>query len=266
MLKTEMRNPNTTHIDKMTTIEMVSVMAKENYRAVQAVEEAREQIALAVDAIAASFAKGGRLFFVGAGTSGRLGVLDASECPPTFGVDPSMVNGIMAGGDKCVIHAGEGNEDSYEDGCRDLTQRGVKAGDAVVGVSVAGGAQYVVGALQTARKCGAVTIALTCNENSAIEKESDITIITDTGAEVIAGSTRLKAGTAHKMVLNMLTTCSMVKTGKVYENMMVNLKPTNVKLKDRVIRIVCEILGCDRGEAVARLEANDWNIRSAVEK
>ena len=264
MLKTEMRNPKTTHIDQMTTLDMVSVIAEENYVAVRAVEAEKENIALAVDAIAASFANGGRLFFIGAGTSGRLGVLDASECPPTFGVEQSMVTGIIAGGPQCMFAAGEGAEDRTDNGAADVVAHGLSKGDVLVGISVAGGAAYVVGAMQKAHELGAVTVALTCNPDTPIEKESDICICTDTGPEVITGSTRMKAGTAHKMVLNILTTCAMVKNGKVYENMMVNLRPMNIKLKDRMVRITADICHCTREEAYAKLEANDWNIRKAA--
>ena len=223
----------------------------------KAVEAEKENIALAVDAIAASFANGGRLFFIGAGTSGRLGVLDASECPPTFGVDRSMVTGIIAGGRECMFAAGEGAEDRADNGAADVVAHGLSRGDVLVGVSVAGGAAYVVGAMQKAHELGAVTVALTCNPDTPIEKESDICICTDTGPEVITGSTRMKAGTAHKMVMNILTTCAMVKNGKVYENMMVNLRPMNIKLKDRMVRITADICHCTKEEAYAKLEANE---------
>ena len=266
MLKTEMINPKTTHIDKMTTSQMVSVMCEENYNAVKAVENASESIAEAIEAIVNSFKNGGRLFFIGAGTSGRLGILDAAECPPTFGVDYGMVNGIIAGGEGCIVRASEAAEDNEENGAADIENNGVKAGDVVVGVSVAGGAAYVVGALKKARSLGAVTVSLSSNQGCKIEQESDISIFTDTGAEVITGSTRLKAGTAHKMVLNMLTTCSMVKMGHVYENMMINLKPSNIKLRKRMIGIVTEICGCSEAEAQELLENNEWSIRKAVEK
>lgn len=265
MLKTEMRNPNTMHIDKMTSLEMAQAMSRENYRAAEAVEEQLPVIAQAIDMVAEAFNNGGRLFFIGCGTSGRLGVLDAVECPPTFGADLNMVQGIIAGGQKRMFAASENEEDLDDKGRLDVAERGVRAGDVVVGVSVAGGAAYVVGGLETARELGAQTIALTCNEDSAIGKVSDLTICTDTGAEVITGSTRLKAGTAHKMVMNMLTTCAMVKTGRVYENMMVNLKPYNIKLRERVINIVCDICGCGREQAVELLNATNWEIRDAAE-
>ena len=266
MLKTEMRNPNTMHFDKMSAAEQVAAMCRENQNAVLAVEKAAPEIAKAVDMVAEAFANGHRLFFIGAGTSGRLGVLDAAECPPTFGVPQDMVQGIIAGGKERMFTAGENAEDKEENGIEDVKNAGISAGDVLVGVSVAGGAAYVVGALNTARALGAKTVALTSNFDTPIEKCADITIITDTGAEVITGSTRLKAGTSHKMVMNMLTTCAMAQTGKVYENMMINLKPSNIKLRGRVVRITREILGGTEEEAIAALEANEWNIRRAVEK
>jgi len=265
MLKTEMRNPKTTHIDTMPTLDMVGVIAEEFYESVRAVEREKEHIAQAVDLIAGSIAAGHRLFFIGAGTSGRLGVLDAAECPPTFGVEPGLVTGIIAGGRQCMFAASENAEDGEEAGRRDIRENGVSAGDVVVGISVAGGAAYVVGALNEAHAIGAGTVALTCNEGSAIAQHSDICICTDTGAEVIAGSTRMKAGTAHKMVLNILTTGAMVKNGKVYENMMINLRPSNIKLRARVVRITREITGLDDENAVRLLEEHNWSIRAAAD-
>ena len=264
MLRTEQRNPKTTHIDKMSTLEMVKVMSEENYVAVKAVEDAAESIAEAVDAITFSMNNGGRLYYIGAGTSGRLGVLDASECPPTFGVPYDLVVGIIAGGYECLVKASEGGEDSYENGILDVKDK-LRAGDVIVGISAAGGAKYVLGALDFAKQNGCVTVAVTSNDDSALAKNADITIFTDTGAEVITGSTRLKAGTAQKLVLNILSTAAMVKTGKVYENLMINLRPTNEKLRRRVISIVREIKDIDENEAIALLDANDWNIRRSVE-
>ena len=263
MLKTEMRNPKSTHIDQMSTIDMVKLMSEENYVAVKAVEDACDDIAKAVDAISASMEQGGRLYYIGAGTSGRLGVLDASECPPTFGVPYDLVTGIIAGGYECLVKAGEGGEDKRESGIYDIESR-VVAGDVVVGISAAGGAAYVVGAIERAKELGCVTVAVTSNDDSALAKTADICIYTDTGAEIITGSTRLKAGTAQKLVLNILTTASMVKTGKVYENLMINLSPTNEKLRRRVISIVKDICEVDEAKAVELLEANGWNIRASV--
>ena len=262
--RTEMRNPASMHMDKMSTEEMARLVITANYDAVRAVENASAEISLAVDAVATAFENGHRLYYIGAGTSGRLGVIDASECPPTFGVPYDMVNGIIAGGKERMFRAGENEEDRYEKGCEAITESGVSAGDVVVGISAAGNAAYVVGAIETAKSLGCVTVGISCNPDTKILRAADIAIFTDTGAEVLTGSTRLKAGTAQKIVLNTLTTCAMAKTGKVYENMMRNLAPSNEKLKRRVIRIVREILSCSEKEAVARLEANDWNIRKAV--
>ena len=264
MLRTEMRNEKSTHIDKMTSLEMVSLMNAENMNSVLAVEKALPEIAKAVDEVSAALASGGKLVYIGAGTSGRLGVIDASECPPTFGVDKSVVQGIIAGGRERMFSAAENAEDIYENGVKDVKDL-LNAGDVLVGVSAAGGAQYVVGALDTARKMGCATVAVTSNADTAITKAAEIAIVCDTGPEVITGSTRLKAGNSQKFVLNMISTCAMIKTGKVYENLMVNLKPSNDKLRGRVIRITSAILDCPEEEAVALLEKNDWNIRKAVE-
>ncbi len=262
--KTEARNPYSMNMDKMSSEEMARLVITANYEAVKAVEDAAESIAKAVDAITNSFENGGRLFYIGAGTSGRLGVLDAAECPPTFGVSYDQVQGIIAGGNERMFRAGENEEDKYEKGCEAITERAVTSKDVVVGISAAGNAAYVVGALESAKALGALTVGISSNPDTKILNVSDIQIFTDTGAEVLTGSTRLKAGTAQKIVLNTLTTCAMTKTGKVYENMMINLSPSNEKLKRRVIRIVQEILSCDDTEAITRLEKNEWNIRKAV--
>lgn len=262
--KTEMRNPLSMHMDTMSTEEMARLVITANYEAVKAVENAAKSIAKAIDEIAKAFDSGHRLIYVGAGTSGRLGVLDASECPPTFGVPYEQVQGIIAGGKERMFRAGENEEDKYEKGSDAVMEVGIAAGDVVVGISAAGNAAFVVGALETAKAMGCVTVGVSSNENTAVLNASDIPIFTDTGAEVLTGSTRLKAGTAQKIVLNTLTTCAMAKTGKVYENMMINLAPSNEKLKRRVIRIVKEILYCDEDKAIKYLEANEWNIRLAV--
>ena len=266
MLKTEMRNPKTTHIDKMDTLSMLKVVNEENMNSVKAVEAELENIAKAVDAITAGFAKGGRLFYIGAGTSGRIGVLDASECPPTYGVPDDMVIGIIAGGDKCLRSASENAEDIGERGVEDLAKYDIMANDVVVGISVAGGAQYVLAALDYAKSKGATTVGLTSNADSALAEQADIAICPDTGAEVITGSSRMKGGNSQKFVLNMLSTCAMLKSGYVYENLMINLKPSNIKLRKRMIGIVQEILVCDELQAEKLLDANDWNIKEAVRK
>lgn len=264
MLSTEMRNEKTKHVDKMSTIEMVQVMNEENLNAVKAVEKCSEEIAKAIDVISLAFAKGGRLFYIGAGTSGRLGVLDSAECPPTFGVSYDKVIGIIAGGEKAMTRAQENVEDDKDAGINDLNKYEICACDVVVGISAAGDARYVVNALKSAKEIGCTTICITSNAHTPITQVSDIAIVTDTGAEVITGSTRLKAGTAQKLVLNMLSTFSMVKSGYVYENLMINLRPTNLKLKKRMISIVCEIKNVDEKTAEDLLENNDWNIKNAV--
>lgn len=264
MLKTEMRNPSTTHIDRMSTAEMVRIIQDENVNAAMSIEKALSSIERAIDDIAERMAKGGRLFYIGCGTSGRLGVLDASECPPTYGVPYDLVIGIIAGGDGALRKAVEGAEDSHEAGYGDISSYNITELDSIVGISVAGGAQYVLGAFAKAREVGALIISLSSNEDTPIERAADIGIITDTGAEVITGSTRMKAGSAHKMVLNMISTAVMVRLGHVYENMMINLRPSNVKLRDRMIRILREITELSYNECEKLLENNEFNLRLAL--
>lgn len=264
MLNTEMRNEKSMHIDKMTTLEMVRLMNQENYNSLKAVENETESIIKAIDAISESIGAGGKLVYIGAGTSGRLGVIDAAECPPTFGIKPDIIKGIIAGGMKCMYSASEDEEDRFENGIRDV-ENVLKKGDVLVGISAAGGAQYVLGAMSKAKETGCVTVSLTSNKGSPVDKAADISICCGTGAEVITGSTRLKAGNSQKFVLNMLSTCSMIKTGNVYENMMINLKPTNQKLRERVINITAEILRCGRDEAAGALEKHGYNIRETIE-
>ena len=265
ILKTEMRNPDTTNIDRMTTAQMLDLIQRENENAVLSVRKALSEIEIACDIIAEKLSRGGRLIYVGAGTSGRLGVLDASECPPTFGVSRDMVIGIIAGGEKCMFQAAEGAEDNYESGIKDLKDKHLTKKDVVVGISAAGNAQYVIGALDFANELGCETIGITSNENTLITKCAKVSIIADTGAEVITGSTRMKAGTAQKIILNMLSTVAMIKLGNVYENMMINLRPTNEKLKRRMIRIVTEIIDVKEEEAENLLEQSEWDIRKAVQ-
>ena len=264
MLKTEMRNPKTTHIDKMSTLEMLKIINEENMNSVKAVERELENIANAVDIITERFAKGGRMFYIGAGTSGRIAIMDAAECPPTYGVDYDKVVGIIAGGEKCLVKAGEGGEDVAEAGVADLAKHKITANDIVVGISVAGGAAYVLAAIDYAKEQGAATVGLTSNADSKLAKIVDVAICPDTGAEVITGSTRMKGGNAQKFVLNMLSTCAMVKSGYVYENLMINLKPSNIKLKKRMIGIVQDIISCDETKAEQLLDENEWSIKKAV--
>lgn len=265
MLQTEQRNPNTMHIDQCETNEILELIQIENINAAKAVGEALPQITKACDAIEAQMRKGGRLIYIGAGSSGRLGVLDAAECPPTYGVSPETVMGILAGGRDCMFRASENAEDGADAGVRDLMAVSVNANDVIVGISAAGNAAYVAAAMRYAKSIGCVTVGLTCNNGSLTDEIADISIVTETGPEVVTGSTRMKAGTAQKMVTNMLSTCVMIRLGMVYENMMINLKPSNEKLRQRVIRITCEILGCSEAGAIQALEENDWNIRAAVE-
>lgn len=264
MLRTEMRNEKSMHIDKMDTIDMVKIMNEENMNSVLAVEKALPQVAIAVDAVSNAIENGGKLIYIGAGTSGRLGIIDAAECPPTFGVDHSLVQGIIAGGKERVFKAGENEEDNYDKGVNDVKDL-LTSKDVLVGVSAAGGAKYILGALAEAKRKGCTTICITSNADTPITKAVDIAIVSDTGAEVITGSTRLKAGNSQKFILNMLSTCAMIKTGKVYENLMINLKPSNEKLRLRVIRITSQILEIPEEAAIPLLEKNDWDIRKAIE-
>lgn len=248
-LKTEGRNPNTMNIDKVSTLEAMRLMNEENKRVPEAIDTQLEQIAQAVDIIAAAIERGGHLIYVGAGTSGRLGVVDASECPPTFGVDHQLVRGIIAGGNGAMFRAVENAEDSEDWGRRAIDEDGVQAGDVVVGISAAGRAPFVLGALKRAREIGATPIGVTCNPDSLFVPLCDVTIAPYVGPEVISGSTRLKAGTAQKLVLNMLSTGAMIKTGKVYSNLMINVKPTNEKLWERATRIIMQIADIDHDRA-----------------
>ena len=265
MQRTESRNGKTMHIDRETTAGMLQLIQNENYNAVKAIEGAMPTIEKACDEIYERMSRGGRLIYMGAGTSGRLGVIDAVECPPTYGVSSELISGIIAGGYDRMVTAAEGAEDVGEAGVRDLAEKQLGPNDTIFGISVAGNAAYVADALAYARSLGCLTIGLTCNKGSRLDRESDISIFTDTGAEAITGSTRMKAGSAHKMVLNMISTCIMIKMGNVYQNLMINVKPTNIKLKKRVISIVCEILNCDEDTAVTLLEKHCWSIRETVE-
>lgn len=259
---TEYRNENTKDIDLLSTIDMVRKMNEEDQIVAKVVGDEAPNIAMAIDIIAKSFLKGGRLFYFGAGTSGRLGILDASECPPTFSVDPSMVQGIIAGGPKAILHAAEGAEDNFDEGKKDaniLTDK-----DVCVVISASGNPKYLLGVLEKADEIGAATIAITCNSRGKIAEEAGHVICAEVGPEVIAGSSRLKAGTAQKMILNMLSTGSMIKIGKTYENFMIDLKAVNEKLKDRAIRIVSQIAGVTNSEALASLLKCNWEIKTAI--
>ena len=259
---TEYRNENTKDIDLLSTIDMIRKMNEEDLIVAKVVGDEAANIAAAVDMIAKAFLKGGRLFYFGAGTSGRLGVLDASECPPTFSVEPSMVQGVIAGGESALLTAVEGAEDNFSDGKRDakvLTDK-----DVCVVISASGNPKYLLGVLEQADEVGAVTIAVTCNSKGQIAQDAGHVICAEVGPEVIAGSSRLKAGTAQKMILNMLSTGAMIKIGKTYENFMIDLKAVNEKLKDRAIRIVSQIAEVTHSEALAALLKCDWEIKTAI--
>lgn len=265
-LRTEQRNPNTKNIDKLDTIDAVTLMHKETERAFTAVSEVLDRVALAVDAITNAFENGGSLYYIGAGTSGRLGVLDASECPPTFGVEPEMVVGIIAGGDGALRKSSEGAEDSFEAGYEEIKGRGLGENDVLVGIAASGRTPYVLGAMTSAKEKGCTTVSVTSNPGGPCDQLADIAISPDTGAEVVTGSTRLKSGTAQKLILNMLSTCAMIKTGRVYENLMINVRPTNDKLKARCASITSEILGVTADEAFEMLRENGFSIKETVEK
>lgn len=262
-LITEMRNPRTTHIDRMTTADMLRVMNNENRRVPDAVEEALGEIAIVVEHIARQLPLGGRIIYVGAGTSGRIGVMDASECPPTFGVPPETVVALMAGGAAAITQASAEAEDDAAQGCADLEALTPNATDTIIGISAAGAASYVMGALYTAKSVGALAVSLCGNPDTPMARMANVAICVNTGPEVITGSTRLKAGTAQKMVLNLISTAVMIKIGKVYENYMVDVKLSNEKLCVRASHTVSELTGCTLEEARAALKATG-NVRAAL--
>ena len=262
---TELINPLSSDIDIMDTLGILRVINNEDKKIAEEISKNLDKIAEAVDVISENFLKGGRLFYFGAGTSGRLGVLDASECPPTFSTEPSMVQGIIAGGDSALRNAIEGAEDSLSLAQEDFYKQSITKNDTVVVISASGNANYVVEIINLAKKTGAKTIALSSNKNGKINI-ADIFICIETGAEVLTGSTRMKAGTAQKLVLNMLTTASMIKTGKIYKNYMIDVKPTNDKLKKRAVRIVSSISEKDENLSKQTLEENGYKIKPAILK
>ncbi len=263
-LTTERENDKSAELDEMSALEIVTLMNEEDRTVAEAVRKALPAIAEAVEAIVASFKAGGRLIYAGAGTSGRLGVLDASELPPTFGLDPSRAVALLAGGRDAVFQAKEGAEDDAEAGRRDLQGIRLESRDAVVGISASGRTPYVIGALEYAKEIGAKTISLSCNRPARMSSIADVAIEVETGPEVLTGSTRLKAGTAQKMVLNMLSTAAMVRLGKTYKNLMVDVKPTNEKLVDRARRILMKATGVSYEEADRALKAADLQVKVAL--
>ena len=263
-IATEQRNPDTMNIDALSTLDMVKLINREDHKVAEAVGLVADRIAQAVDVIADRLSRGGRLIYCGAGTSGRLGVLDAVECPPTYSTEPEMVQGLIAGGYPAIFKAVEGAEDSKELGVQDLKNIAFSAGDVLVGIAASGRTPYVLGAMEYAKELGAVTVSVTCCPGSALDAFADIGIAPAPGPEVVTGSTRMKSGTAQKMVLNMLSTGAMIKLGKVYGNLMVDVKPSNEKLIRRCVTIVCAATECDEATAVAALEACDYRPKTAI--
>ena len=263
-LITEQRNPNSMHVDSLSALDIVQLMNDEDKQVPLAIEKCLPQIAQAVECIVAAFQQGGRLVYIGAGTSGRLGVLDASECPPTFGVSPEMVKGIIAGGERALRHPIEGAEDSKAQAVIDLQTIQFSSKDVLVGIAASGRTPYVIGALEYAKSLGSVTVSIASNPNSAMANIVDIAIDTVVGPEVLTGSSRLKSGTAQKLVLNMLTTASMILMGKCYQNLMVDVQASNEKLKARAIHIVMQATDCDKALAEETLKQADQNAKLAI--
>lgn len=263
-LITESQNPNSAHIDQCSTLEMLQIINQEDQKVAHAVSSELNQIALAVDQIAETFMKGGRLIYLGAGTSGRLGILDASECPPTFGTSPEQVIGLIAGGHQAILQAVENAEDNQQAAITDLTKINLQAQDIVVGIAASGRTPYVLSGIKYAKQLGCTTVGISCNPNSALANQCQIAITPIVGAEVISGSSRMKAGTAQKLVLNMLTTGAMIKTGKVFGNLMVDVVATNAKLVERQKQIVMKATGCSLQQATDALIASGSNCKVAI--
>ena len=263
-IATEQRNPNTTHIDTLSTLDMVKLINREDHQVAEAVSKVTEEIARGVDLIARHLGEGGRLIYCGAGTSGRIGLLDAVECPPTYSTQPEQVQALLAGGYTAIFKAVEGAEDDKELGVKDLKEIGFTGKDVLVGIAASGRTPYVRGCMEYAKELGAPTIAVTCCPGSELDRFADVGIAPCPGPEVITGSTRMKAGTAQKMVLNILSTGAMIRLGKVYGNLMVDVKPSNEKLVRRCITIVCHAVGCEEEKAVAALEACGYHPKTAI--
>ncbi len=264
LVPTEQINPRTGDIDMLSTVDLLQRINAEDAQVATVVALAIPQIAPVVDAIHQAFQAGYRLFYIGAGTSGRLGVLDASECPPTYGAPPEQVQAIIAGGTIALTQAVEGAEDSADMGEKDIQTAGVRAGDVVVGISASGGAPYVVAALEAAKALGCYTAGITCYADSLLAKIANQAIVAEVGPEVITGSTRMKAGTAQKLILNMLTTAAMIQSGKTYGNLMVDVQPTNLKLRERARRIVAHLSGITMEAADAVLSQTAYQVKPAV--
>ena len=263
-LDTEQRNPRTMHIDTLSTIDMVRLINEEDHRCAEAVQEVLPEIARSVDLIYDCIHQGGRLFYAGAGTSGRLGVLDAAECPPTYGVSPDLVVGLIAGGPPAFLKAVEGAEDNRELGRQDLEAHQFTSRDALVGIAASGRTPYVIGAMDYARSLGAPVMALVCCRDSELSRHADVTMAPIPGPEVVTGSSRMKSGTCQKLVLNMLSTCVMIRLGKVYGNLMVDVRASNEKLVHRAISIVVTATGCDEAAARQALNTCGFSCKTAI--
>lgn len=263
-LTTEMRNEKSTNIDNMSTKNILTLINNEDMIVAKRIQDVLPEIEKTVDVVCESFKSGGRLFYVGAGTSGRLGILDAVECPPTFSTSPELVQAVMAGGMKAIEKAVEGAEDSGEIGARDLEERKLTEKDVVIGIAASGRTPYVIGALNYANQVGASTVSLSSNENSVIGQYADIKIDVLTGPEVITGSTRMKAATAHKLILNMITSASMIKMGKIYENLMVDVSVSNIKLRERAKGILSTITKIPYAETERFLELANYEVKPAI--
>lgn len=263
-LRTEQRNERTMNLDNMGTLDILKTINQEDMTVAKKVEDVLPDIHQAVELIYKSLRRGGKLFYVGAGTSGRIGILDAVECPPTFSTPPDLVQGVMAGGDSAFMQAVEGAEDNESLGGEELKERGLTELDVVMGIAASGRTPYVTGALKYAKDIGASTVSLSSNVNAKISEHADVKIAVDTGPEVLTGSTRLKAATAHKLILNMITTTTMVKIGKVYENLMVDVKVSNYKLKERAKNIISTITDVSMEEAGAVLDKAHLEVKPAI--
>jgi N-acetylmuramic acid 6-phosphate etherase len=263
-LLTEQINPNSQNLDELTPLEFVDLVNQEDARTLEAIQKARLPLAKAIEAIAGSLSRGGRLFYIGAGTSGRLGVLDAAECPPTFCTSPELVQGILAGGAAALVKSSEGLEDNRDDGAAIMVEKEITELDVVVGITAGGTTPYVHGALEEAKKRGATTVAIACVPAEQVAIDADIDIRLLTGPEILAGSTRLKAGTVTKMALNILSTGTMVRLGKVYGNRMIDVAVTNRKLHDRALRIIGDLAGLNREEAATLLEKSGKRVKLAL--
>ncbi|CAM5223577.1 N-acetylmuramic acid 6-phosphate etherase OS=Ureibacillus acetophenoni OX=614649 GN=murQ PE=3 SV=1 [Ureibacillus acetophenoni] len=264
LLTTEKSNPKTHQIDEMSITEILNVMNEEDQTIAISVQRVLPQVEEVIKKVVTAFQNEGRLIYVGAGTSGRIGILDAVECPPTFSTSPDLVQAILAGGEGAMFRAVEGAEDDDELGATDLKNSSLTSRDVVIGIAASGRTPYVIGALKYANQCGATTVSLTSNENSIISQYASINIEVVTGPEILSGSTRLRAATAHKMILNMISTTSMIKMGKVYQNFMVDLNASNYKLKERAKKIVCTVTNVDYSTAEAVLDETEYNVKLAI--